>query len=64
MGTGSSELTTNIHGTTNGNVMQKFYSVVQYNAITLSVLLKEYYSYKLQLMVHTANFKCNVNHKG
>ena len=47
--TGSSEYATNIQRTTNGNVMQQFYSVIQYNAITLSVLLKEY-SYKLQFM--------------
>ena len=33
-----------------GISMQQFYSVIQYNAITLSVLLKEYYSYKLQFM--------------
>ena len=34
--------------------MQQFYSVIQYNAITLSVLLKEYNFNKLQFMVHTA----------
>ena len=28
--------------------MQQFDSVIQYNAITLSVLLKGYYYYKLQ----------------
>ena len=44
--------------------MQQFYSVIQYNAITLSVLQKGHYCYKLQFMVHTANFKCNINHKG
>jgi len=32
--------------------MQHFESVIQYNAIILSVLLKEYYSYNLQFMVH------------
>jgi hypothetical protein len=46
-----------------GNFMQQFDSVVQYNAITLSVLLKEYYSYKLQFGAYS-NFKYNVNHKG
>ena len=30
--------------------MQQSVSVIQYNAITLSVLLKGYYSYKLQFM--------------
>ena len=30
--------------------MQQFYSVIQYNAIILNVLLKEYYSNKLQFM--------------
>jgi hypothetical protein len=30
--------------------MQQSVSVIQYNAITLSVLLKGYYSYKLQSM--------------
>ena len=44
--------------------MQQFDSVIQYNAIILSVLLKEYYSYNLQFMVLTAIFKCNINHKG
>ena len=44
--------------------MQQFYSVIQYNAITLSMLLKGYYSYKLQIIVHTTIFKCNINHKG
>ena len=44
--------------------MQQFYSVIQYNAITLCVLLKGHYFYKLQFMVHTAIFKCNINHKG
>jgi hypothetical protein len=34
--------------------MQQFYSVIQYNSIKLSVLLKGYYFYKLQFMVHTA----------
>ena len=43
--------------------MQQFYSVIQYNAITLSDS-KEHYCYKLQFMVHTAIFKCNINHKG
>jgi len=33
-----------------GISMQQFYSVIQYNAITLSVLLKGYYFYKLQFM--------------
>ena len=30
--------------------MQQFYSVIQYNSITLSMLLKGYYSYKLQFV--------------
>ena len=30
--------------------MRQFDSVIQYNAITLSVLLKGYYYYKLQFM--------------
>jgi len=37
-----------------GISMQQFYSVIQYNAITLSVLLKGYYFNKLHFMVHTA----------
>jgi len=44
--------------------MQQFDCVIQYNAIILSVLLKEYYFNNLQFMVHTAIFKCNINHKG
>ena len=48
--TGLSELTTNIQFTTIGISMQQFYSVIQYNAIKLSVLLKGHYSYKLQFI--------------
>jgi hypothetical protein len=43
--------------------MQQFDSVIRYNAITLSVLLKEYYFNKLQFMVQTAICKCYINHK-
>ena len=34
--------------------MQQFDSVIQYNAIILSVLLKEYYFNYLQFMMRTA----------
>ena len=47
IGTGSSELTTNIQCTIIGISMQQFYSVIQYNAITLSGSEGHYY-YKLQ----------------
>jgi hypothetical protein len=43
--------------------MQKFYSVIQYNAITLSVLLKEFILTNCSLCAYS-NFKCNINHKG
>ena len=43
--------------------MQQFDSVIQYNAIILSVLLKYIIIIKSCSLVHRAIFKCNINKK-
>ena len=61
----SSEYTTSIQCTTNSNicatVLQCDSSILQ-GAITISVLPKRYYSYKLQFMVHTVISRVIFNH--
>ena len=62
----SSEYTTSIQCTTNSNicatVLQCDSSILQ-GAITISVLPKGYYSYKLQFILHTVISRVIFNHK-